>query len=153
MRVRKLVHLMGCAVLDSTPHAFATRPGPQLSSHCPSAPVPLPLGRARSFTCWPDARGCTPIYDYKRLVVSEHGSIRGAEAMKAEIRARGPISCSIYASDRLDAYTGGFVLASQFSALSMCVTASQNAPSWAAPHTARHGRQGRRPSPALPRFG
>lgn len=47
------------------------------------------------------------IADYKRLVVSEHGRLAGRQAMKAEIYARGPISCEIDATDTLDAYTVG----------------------------------------------
>lgn len=58
------------------------------------------------FTCWPES-GCKPVADYRRLTVSEHGRVSGAEAMKAEIFARGPISCGIAATDGLDAYTGG----------------------------------------------
>jgi len=58
------------------------------------------------FTC--DHNGaCAPLADYKRLVVSEHGRLTGRHQMKAEIFARGPISCSIYASDALDNYRGG----------------------------------------------
>jgi cathepsin X len=53
------------------------------------------------FTCDPDG-ACTPVYDYKRLVVSEHGRLQGRLQMKAEIHARGPITCSIYATDALD---------------------------------------------------
>jgi cathepsin X len=39
--------------------------------------------------------------------VSEHGNIKGRHQMKAEIFARGPISCGIDATDALDKYKGG----------------------------------------------
>ena len=58
--------------------------------------------------CWPGA-GCKPIKHYKRLTVKEHGRISGAEAMKAEIATRGPISCGISATEGLDAFAGGAV--------------------------------------------
>lgn len=45
--------------------------------------------------------------DYERLVVAEHGRVEGREAMKAEIYARGPISCEIDATEGLDNYNGG----------------------------------------------
>jgi cathepsin X len=40
-------------------------------------------------------------------MVSEHGTLTGAAKMKAEIYARGPISCGIYANKALEEYTGG----------------------------------------------
>ncbi len=46
-----------------------------------------------------------------RQVVSEHGRLHGAHAMKAEIFARGPISCGISATQKLDAYAGGHIFA------------------------------------------
>lgn len=58
------------------------------------------------FTCWPGA-GCQPITKYNRLRVSEHGRLSGIHAMKAEILARGPISCGIDATRKLDEYDGG----------------------------------------------
>jgi len=60
------------------------------------------------FTCEPSGE-CAPVPadEYKRLIVSEYGNIRGRAAMKAEIYARGPITCGIYATDALDAYKGG----------------------------------------------
>jgi cathepsin X len=58
------------------------------------------------FTCEPSG-ACSPLSDYARLVVSEHGLAAGRLAMKAEIQRRGPISCSIQATNELDAYKGG----------------------------------------------
>ncbi|KAF8069393.1 hypothetical protein HT031_001508 [Scenedesmus sp. PABB004] len=58
------------------------------------------------FTCDPDG-ACAPIYAYKRLTVTQHGALSGRAAMKAEIAARGPISCGIYATSALDKYAGG----------------------------------------------
>eukprot|EP00891_Asterochloris_glomerata_P000467 jgi/Astpho2/467/Aster-03513 len=58
------------------------------------------------FTCWP-GEGCKAIDDYERLVVSEHGRVSGSDAMKAEIMARGPISCGIDATSNLDKHKGG----------------------------------------------
>jgi cathepsin X len=62
--------------------------------------------KSQCFTCWP-GKGCAHIHDYERLVVGEHGRVDGRAAMKAEIFARGPISCGIDATEGLDAYTGG----------------------------------------------
>lgn len=39
--------------------------------------------------------------------MSEHGRVSGAANMRAEIYARGPISCSIDATENLDHYVGG----------------------------------------------
>lgn len=40
-------------------------------------------------------------------MVAEHGNVAGTWDMKAEIFARGPISCGIYATENLDNYEGG----------------------------------------------
>jgi len=59
-------------------------------------------------TCWPSkagpAAGCVavPPHQYRRLVVEEHGRVRGRDAMMAEIYSRGPISCAISATQELD---------------------------------------------------
>ena len=63
------------------------------------------------FTCWPTPDGknsCKPIKEYQRLVVSEHGRVEGRAAMKAEVFARGPISCEIDATEGLDRYNVRF---------------------------------------------
>ena len=63
---------------------------------------------AECMTCWPsdaDAEaGCVALSPklYRRLVVDEHGRVSGRDAMKAEIAARGPISCGISATQALD---------------------------------------------------
>jgi cathepsin X len=60
------------------------------------------------YTCWPGAEGgCKAIKEYRRLMVSEHGTLSGRAQIKAELRARGPVTCSIYATPKLDDYAGG----------------------------------------------
>jgi cathepsin X len=58
------------------------------------------------YTCDPGA-GCKAIESYDRLFVSEFGDCSGYEKMKAEIYARGPISCGIDATAKMEKYTGG----------------------------------------------
>lgn len=50
---------------------------------------------------------CFTIKEYSLFRVSEYGSIAGRNKMRAEIFARGPISCGIDATVKFDAYTGG----------------------------------------------
>jgi len=57
-------------------------------------------------TCTPDGN-CNSITTQKLYKVGDYGSIAGVDQMKAEIYARGPISCGIDATSGLDAYTGG----------------------------------------------
>lgn len=51
---------------------------------------------------------CAPIKNYRRWKVSDYGPVKGGrDGIKAEIFARGPVSCGIDATAGLDAYTGG----------------------------------------------
>lgn len=55
------------------------------------------------YTCSPYGnKTCAPVADYQRLIVAEHGRLSGATDMKAEIKARGPITCALNATDALD---------------------------------------------------
>eukprot|EP01043_Picozoa_sp_COSAG02_P001143 COSAG02_NODE_23_length_52893_cov_58.101868_23_plen_226_part_00 len=56
--------------------------------------------------CSPGGKGCVAVTDYPKIMVSEYGSVSGEEEMKAEIFARGPISCYIDAGP-LEDYKGG----------------------------------------------
>jgi len=56
-------------------------------------------------TCTPDGT-CAPIANYTHFMVGDYGSIAGVDQMKAEVYARGPISCGICATDQLEAYEG-----------------------------------------------
>ena len=63
-------------------------------------------------TCSPNSTSfspgsCVAVDEYPSWTVSEYGSVKGADKMKAEIYARGPIGCGISATDAFEAYTGG----------------------------------------------
>ncbi len=44
---------------------------------------------------------------YPTYWVGDYGTVRGADRMKAEIYARGPIGCGIDATSALEKYSGG----------------------------------------------
>jgi len=57
-------------------------------------------------TCWGFNETCVAV-NATMWTVTEHGSVIGEAAMKAEIYARGPIACMLDATDELRAYKGG----------------------------------------------
>jgi len=50
---------------------------------------------------------CDTITEFTSYFVDEYGPVSGAQNMKAEIYARGPISCGIQATSDFENYTGG----------------------------------------------
>jgi len=59
---------------------------------------------------------CGPIENYNKFYVSEYGYVKGGtNGIKAEIFARGPVSCTIMSTDGLHAYKGGIVKEHHFS--------------------------------------
>ena len=57
------------------------------------------------YTCDPGS-GCKQIKQFKKLRVSEFGECSGYDKMKAEIFARGPISCGVDATSKMEKYSG-----------------------------------------------
>ncbi len=86
----------------------ASLPSTQCTSQS-NTPHKHTLRETQCFTCWPE-KGCNPVDVYHRLMVTEHGRVSGRAQIKAEVYARGPVSCVIDATDGLDAYTGGIYL-------------------------------------------
>jgi len=70
-----------------------------------------PLGRCE--TCAP-GKGCSAVTDFPNYKVKDYGGVKGADKMKAEIFARGPIGCGIDATDKLENYTGGIYSEKKF---------------------------------------
>merc|ERR1712072_1679949 len=63
-------------------------------------------------TFWPGT--CSPVANFTKIRVSEFGSVRGANNIKAELFARGPIGAGIDATDKLEAYKGGIYSEKKF---------------------------------------
>lgn len=68
-----------------------------------------PINVARTCSTFTaDGGDCAALARYPNATIGEYGEVRGAEAMKAEIYARGPISCGIDAEPLLE-YKGGII--------------------------------------------
>lgn len=78
----------GCTPLHAAQQSLAS-----LGGHRPAHLRPVHLGGGLQMC---------GLWVQDRLVVTEYGLVAGANAMKAEIRARGPISCVINATTALD---------------------------------------------------
>ena len=61
---------------------------------CMNCAGPPPADRSAKGNCW-------AVNKHDSWKVSQHGSVRGAEKMKAEIFARGPIACGVDATPKL----------------------------------------------------
>lgn len=61
---------------------------------------------ARCMDC-PPGKECGPVKDYKRYKVSEYGYSSGESEIKAEIFARGPVTCSMVVTEEFLDYKGG----------------------------------------------
>lgn len=55
----------------------------------------------------PESGDCVAVENPVLWYAGDHGSVSGADKMKAEIYARGPIECGIDATDGFEAYKGG----------------------------------------------
>ena len=55
----------------------------------------------------PPGEECHPVKDYKRYKVGDYGNVSGVDNMKAEIYARGPISCYVSVTQEFLDYQGG----------------------------------------------
>ena len=58
----------------------------------------------------PPGEACHAVKDYKRYKIGEYGYVRGVEKMKAELFARGPISCGIMVTQEFLDYQGGLFI-------------------------------------------
>jgi len=56
-----------------------------------------------------DRKGCWAVKEgtFARWYAEEYGTVSGVAKMKAEIFARGPISCGICVTNEFEAYEGG----------------------------------------------
>lgn len=72
-----------------------------------------PYQAVNGLPCKPTCKTCDPnttcyeVSNFTLYHADEIGSVHGTDKIKAEIYARGPIACSIDATSKLEAYTGG----------------------------------------------
>jgi len=57
-------------------------------------------------TCSP-GNICNTVTSFMRYTVGDYGEARGTDQIQSEVYQRGPVSCSIMATNGLEAYTGG----------------------------------------------
>ena len=57
---------------------------------------------------------CSPVEQHPTYWVGDYGGVRGADEMKAEIYARGPIGCGIDVTSEFEQYTGGIFSQEKF---------------------------------------
>jgi len=67
-------------------------------------------------TCDPSGT-CAAISNYTLYKVGDYGGVSGVDKITAEVYARGPVSCSIDATAKLEKYTGGIF--EEFNAMPM----------------------------------
>jgi len=100
--VMKYMHDTG--IPDETCQAYQAKNDPHGTEHtldiCENC---VPGNTSDTFT----PGTCSPVSNYTRYYVTEYGPLSGADNMKAEIFARGPIACGVCATDKLEEYTGG----------------------------------------------
>lgn len=93
------------------PYLFAYRKGiPEMGCQVYEALNPAHFScspEQNCMNCGPGTNNCWAVKTFKKWRVSQFGMIKGPDAMKKEIFARGPISCGIMATNKLEAYTGG----------------------------------------------
>jgi len=65
------------------------------------------LGKCKNCHSPASATNCYAVQNYTKWFISEYGVAIGAAKMKAEIFARGPITCGVDATKKFDEYTGG----------------------------------------------
>ena len=101
--VYEFCHTKGLPV-DSCQQYVAKNPSHESCSaiqQCENcSPPPPPLGKQGS---------CVAVSNPPVIKCSEYGTVSGADKMKAEIFARGPISCGIDATKKLQNYKGGIL--------------------------------------------
>jgi cathepsin X len=97
------------------PFVFAHRHGiPEFGCQVYTASDPhvgeicTPIQKCKN--CKPDAKetNCWAVENYKSWFISDHGSLRGADSIKKEVFARGPVACGMFATDKFEkTYSSG----------------------------------------------
>jgi cathepsin X len=69
-----------------------------------------PMNIARTCSGFDESGGsCSALNQYPNATVAEYGVVMGEQKIMAEILERGPVACSVAATDTLDNYEGGIL--------------------------------------------